>query len=273
MQKKLSALIEQQVVTDDDRLILDAFKQSDIKHVCQAIRDVKSADVVYQHVTLRFGSRGEQSVYSFDLSEGMRYALDLYSLYLALRQSRFQIDTFHPTLLNQIVVPIDANALLWRQGFEIFKQMLTLDSRAFRYLIPSLQIKVPESAYPQMVSLMARIRGHAHALWFDISVPCEQMAFVTKHQPDCVKLAISLENKEDRNTLLPIVRTLRSLKLNWVAGRVSSQSELSQYRLLGASHYFGYISDIPTSMVFKSLLDEDEPFVDNEDLLLLDLES
>nr|WP_062713610.1 EAL domain-containing protein [Grimontia marina] len=257
MLKTLTVLIEQHVDTEDDMLILDAFRQNDIKHVCQAIRDVKTADVVYQHVTLRFGSRGEQSVYRFELSEGMRFALDLYSLYLALRQSRFQIDTFHPSLLNHIVVPIDANALLWRKGHEALQQMLALDKRAFRFVIPSLQIQMPEKSHPQLVSLIARMRAHAGALWFDISIPCQQLEFMRKHLPDRVKLAISLDSKTDRHALLPVVRFLRTHKMPWVAGRVASQGELSQYRLLGATHYFGYFSDIPVSMSFKPLTDQE----------------
>lgn len=256
MLKKITVLIEQHVETDDDMLILDAFRQSDIKHVCQAIRDIKTADVVYQHVTLRFGSRGEQSVYRFNLSEGMRFSLDLYSLYLTLRQSRFQLDTFHPSLLNHVVVPIDANALLWRKGHEALQQMLALDKPAFRFVIPSLQIQVPEKSHSQLVSLIARLHAHAGALWFDVAIPCQQLEFIEKHRPDRVKLAVALENKETRHALLPMVRFLRSHRLPWVAGRVASQAELSQYHLLGASHYFGYFSDIPVSISFKPLQEE-----------------
>lgn len=264
MLKKITVLIEQHVETDDDMLILDAFRQHDIQHVCQAIRDVRTTDVIYQHVTLRFGSRSEQCVYRFTLSEGMRFALDLYSLYLALRQSRFQLDTFHPDLLNHVVVPIDANALLWRKGHEALQQMLALDKPAFRFVIPALQIHVPEKSYSPLVSLMARLRAHAGALWFELSVPCQQLDFVERHLPDRVKLAVSFENKAQRHALLPVARFLRTHNLPWIAGRVASQNELNQYRLLGATHYFGYFSDIPVSMSFKPRLDEAFITLDSE---------
>ncbi|WP_394211824.1 diguanylate phosphodiesterase [Enterovibrio calviensis] len=251
MHQTLRHLIEQHVVTDDDALILAAFLQNDIRHVCQAIRDVRSGVVVYQHVTLRFGSRGEQSVYSFDLSDGMRFSLDLYSLYLALRQSRFQIDTFHPDLVSDVVVPVDANALIWSTGQHALTQMLQLDKAAFSFLIPSLQINVSDEAQPRLVSLLATLRARSAALWFDISIPCHHIELMKRHRPDRVKLAITLASKQDRSGLLPLIRFFRSHRLPWVAGRISSQSELNQFRLLGASHYFGYVSDIPTSLSFK----------------------
>ncbi|MEF1301413.1 diguanylate phosphodiesterase, partial [Vibrio owensii] len=81
----LCDLALQHIVTDDDQLVFDALKHNDIQHACQAIRETKTGEVEYQHLTLRFGLRGEQSVYQFELLEQMQYCLDLYSLYLALR--------------------------------------------------------------------------------------------------------------------------------------------------------------------------------------------
>ncbi|WP_337240124.1 hypothetical protein, partial [Proteus faecis] len=57
-------------------------------------------------------------------------------------------------------------------------------------------------------------------------------------------------------SFLPIARFLRKHKYQWVAGRVASQVELNRYRLLGASYYFGYFSDIPTSLSFRSFDEE-----------------
>ncbi|MDD1781879.1 diguanylate phosphodiesterase [Enterovibrio sp. ZSDZ35] len=262
MRHTFRALIRKHAKTDDDKLLYDALSQNDVHHVCQAIRETASGEVAYQHVTLRFGSRGEQSVYQFDLSEELKYALDLFSLYLALRQSRFQLDTYHPDLINKIVVPIDSRALIWPSGQRLLNQMIKCDAEAFALLIPSLIL--PDDAEQQnaAIPLLSKLRAYAAELCFDISDPNYNLTFIAQHLPDKVKLAISLEHKEDRAALLPFIRFFRSHRVSWIAGRVASQNELNQYRLLGASHYFGYFSDIPTSISFKSFetysKDEDE---------------
>ncbi|WP_244156112.1 hypothetical protein [Photobacterium angustum] len=38
---------------NDDAILLDAFDQNDISHVCQAIRETTTNQVTYQHLTLR----------------------------------------------------------------------------------------------------------------------------------------------------------------------------------------------------------------------------
>lgn len=260
MLKKLSVLLEQHATTGDDKLILDVFKQNHIDHVYQAIRDVKTAEPVYQHAALRFGNQGHYSERDFNFSEGMRFSLALYSLYMALHQARIQLESPTQNHPDKIVIPIDANALLWRQGHEALQQMLALDKRAFRYLVPLLKVNVRETAHPPLISLLARIRSHTAALWFDIAVPCDQLEFIQKHRPDCVKLSLSLENRKNRQHLMPLVQFLHTLKLSWVAGQVSSNGELSQYRLLGASHYFEYDSETSTSEPVKTLADDEQDF-------------
>ncbi|MDW1913046.1 diguanylate phosphodiesterase, partial [Vibrio sp. 707] len=54
----LCSLAVQHIVTDDDQLVFEALKHNDIQHACQAIRETQSGEVVYQHLTLRFGLRG-----------------------------------------------------------------------------------------------------------------------------------------------------------------------------------------------------------------------
>ncbi|WP_139367741.1 EAL domain-containing protein [Enterovibrio nigricans] len=252
MRHTFRALIRKHAKTDDDKLLYEALSQNDVHHVCQAIRETDSGEVAFQHVTLRFGSRGEQSVYQFDLSQEFAYALDVFSLYLALRQSRFQLDTFHPDLVNKIVVPVDSQALVWPSGQRLLNQMIKCDAEAFAFLIPSLILPDDAEQQSATIPLLSKMRAYAGSLCFDITDPNKDLSFISQHLPDMIKLAISLEQKEDRSALLPFIRFFRSHRMPWVAGRVASQSELNQYRLLGASHYFGYFSDIPTSISFKS---------------------
>ncbi|KXF81144.1 diguanylate phosphodiesterase [Enterovibrio coralii] len=252
MRHTFRALIRKHAKTDDDKLLYEALSQNDVHHVCQAIRETQSGEVAFQHMTLRFGSKGEQSVYQFDLSQELRYALDVFSLYLALRQSRFQLDTYHPDLINKIVVPVDAEALTWASGQRLLNQMIKCDAEAFSFLIPSLILPEEKESQSAVVPLLSKMRAHASALCFDITEPNKDLSFMGQYLPDMVKLAISLEQKEDRAALLPFIRFFRSHRLPWIAGRVACQNELNQYRLLGASHYFGYFSDIPTSISFKS---------------------
>jgi len=77
-------------------------------------------------------------------------------------------------------------------------------------------------------------------------------------KPAMLKLSISLEEKENRQALIPVIKQLRKNKIKWVASRVASQKELNQYKLLGASYYFGYFSDIPTALSFKTFESDSE---------------
>ncbi|MHC6527876.1 diguanylate phosphodiesterase [Vibrio proteolyticus] len=253
----LRELIEQYVVTDDDKIIFEAFLQNDVRHACQAIRDAYSGEVEYQHLTLRFGNRSEQSVYQFDLSQTMQYCLDLYSLYLALRQTRFQMETFHPDLISNVVVPIRMSALLWEPGLEFLHQIFRHHQDAFAHVIPSLQMTPENFTQADSTELVEQIRTNAYALWFELCAPGEHFEPYADFKPDMIKFSFTLESKEDRSSFLPIIRFLRKHRLSWTAGRVASQIELNQCKLLGASHYFGYFSDIPTSVSFRSFDEAD----------------
>ena len=56
------------------------------------------------------------------------------------------------------------------------------------------------------------------------------------------------ETKEMRAGLIPIAHLTRRHNINFIAGRVATNKDLNQFKLLGASYYFGYISDIPASV-------------------------
>ena len=70
-------LFKDNLETDDDILLFEALQHNDIKHACQAIREAHSGEVIYQHLTLRFGENAEQSVYQYQLSPPIKYCLDL----------------------------------------------------------------------------------------------------------------------------------------------------------------------------------------------------
>mgnify|MGYP001259718365 CR=1 FL=1 len=258
MSDYLCALALQCIVTDDDQLVFDALNHNDIQHACQPIRETKTSEVQYQHLTLRFGLRGEQSVYRFDLSEQMQYCLDLFSLYLALRQTQFQLETFHPVLISNVVVPMHIDALLWQPGHHFIHQVMTFHNAAFQYMVPSLQgnqaLCWDESLSCQegVATLVKQLKGHAHALWFEVIPHQTHFEFIAKCKPDMIKLSVTTKNKQDQHSLLPIARILRRHQFSWVAGRIASQVELNRYRLLGARYYFGYFSDIPTPLSVKS---------------------
>lgn len=123
--------IEEQIVTEDDQLIFDAFLKNDIQHACQPIRDIFDDDIEYQHLTIRYGSEDENNVYKYDLSEEFSYCLDLFSLIIALRQAQFQTETFHPDLINSVVLPIRAEALLWGPGKPCWNRWRVSTRRSF----------------------------------------------------------------------------------------------------------------------------------------------
>lgn len=252
----LCCLAEEHIVTEDDKLVFDALKHNDIQHACQAIRETKTGEVEYQHLTLRFGSRGEQSVYQFELSEQMLFCLDLYSLYLALRQTQFQLEAFHPDLISNVVVPIHVDALLWQPGAHFLEQMIQFHNAGFQHVVPSLQADKVLCLHERVGTLVEQLKENAFALWFEIATNQIHFEHIVDFEPDMIKLSVTIENKEDQHAFLPIARFLRRNQFPWVAGRVASQVELNRYRLLGASYYFGYFSDIPTSLSFQSFDDE-----------------
>lgn len=245
-------LMEEHVETEDDMLLFEALKHNDIRHACQAIRETRSGEVEFQHLTLRFGGDGEQSVYQFHLSRKIQFCFDLFSLYLALRQTRFQLETFHPDLISNVVVPLQTEALTWPAGNLFFEQVIQHHKKAFEHVIPSLQLNNDLELSSETVHLIEQIDQYAYALWFEVAPPCPLFERIAQFHPAMLKLSVSLENKENRQAFLPIAKLLKKHKLKWVASRVASQKELNQYKLLGASYYFGYFSDIPTSLSFKT---------------------
>lgn len=251
-------LMQEHAETTDDALLFEALQHNDIKHACQAIREIRSEEVEFQHLTLRFGGDGEQSVYQFDLSQNIQYCLDLFSLYLAIRQTQFQLETFHPDLISNVVVPLRLDALDWPQGQTFFEQVVQCHGKAFAHVIPSLQLNSAQGFNPQALLLIEKIEQSAYSVWFEVSPPCEMLGQIAALKPAMLKLSISLEEKENRQALIPVIKQLRKNKIRWVASRVASQKELNQYKLLGASYYFGYFSDIPTALSFKTFESDSE---------------
>ncbi|KJY91918.1 MULTISPECIES: diguanylate phosphodiesterase [Vibrio] len=256
MYRYIAKLMEEHLETEDDQIIHQALVHNDIRHACQAIRSTDSGEVEFQHLTLRFGGDGEQSVYQFDLSQKVTYCLDLFSLYLALRQTGFQLETFHPDLISNVVVPLQVDALVWAPGEQFLEQVLLCHKKAFQHVIPSLQLSQSLGFHTSVEALIERVEQCAYALWFEVTPPCTLLEQLAHYQPSMLKLSVSLKEKQDRMAFLPIVRFMKKHKLKWVASRVACQKELNQYKLLGASYYFGYFSDIPTSLSFKTFTNE-----------------
>lgn len=260
----LRKLIEQHIVTEDDALIFEAFQHNEIQHACQAIRDVDSDDVELQHLTIRYGTDEEKNIYQFDLSEEFSYCLDLFSLTIALRQAKFQQETFHPDLISSVVVPIRAEALLWGPGKILLEQVARFHKKVFVHVILSLQVDFTTTSTEDVAQLVELIRGkdedNPFPVWFEISDPTEKFQSIAAYKPDMLKILVPIATKADRSAFLPVMRFLRQHKFEWVAGRVASQVELNQYRVLGASYYFGYLTDIPTPLSFQSFDKAKEDF-------------
>lgn len=248
----LHQLIEQHIVTEDDQLIFDAYCQNDIRHSCQAIRNANTSEVELQHLTLRFGSQGEQSVYQFDLSPPVLMCLDLYSLFLAIRHTQFQLEMFHPDLISNVVLPIQVETLLWEPSSHFLREIVRHHAEAFRHVVPSLQGDEILADKPRIQAPIDWLRKNTYALWFEVSTTHLHFERIADYAPDMIKLVVTLEDKQDRKAFLPIARFLRRHHYPWVAGRVACQIELNRFMLLGASYYFGYFSDIPTSLSFKA---------------------
>lgn len=260
----LSLQMKKNATTDDDKRVVQELNNNTIHQVEQAIRDVHSNEVRYQHLTLRFGR--DQNIHDLDLSPEMENCLDLYSLYLALRQARFQLETFHPDLISQLVVPLRMRSLLWLTGSQFFDQLLRQHGDAFAYMIPALKVEGDEWEQVQSARRIEQIREHAAALWFELVPPGEFLEACVRFKPDMIKLALALDDPNERANLLPIIRLVRKHRFSWTAGRIENQIELNQCRLLGADCYFGYVSDIPTSVDFHPIDDEEEDEISDEEL-------
>ncbi|WP_318499536.1 hypothetical protein [Photobacterium leiognathi] len=240
---------------NDDTILLDAFEQNDLRHVCQAIRETISNQVTYQHLTLRFGSNSEQSVYQFDVSKPVQFLFDLYSLYLAIRHIEFQLCTFHKDVINPLVVPINSETLSWPIGQSFINQVYQHHSSAMKYIIPCVQLHDTENnECHNVMTLNANLESlkkKAVQLWVDIIPPTRYLETLRTIKPDAIKTSHILNDDHKRSGLIPVIRFIRKNNTLFIAGRVGSQHELNQYRLLGAQYYFGYISDIPVSVSMR----------------------
>ncbi|WP_305374455.1 hypothetical protein [Photobacterium leiognathi] len=240
---------------NDDAILLDAFEQNDLRHVCQAIRETISNQVTYQHLTLRFGSNSEQSVYLFDVSKPVQFLFDLYSLYLAIRHIEFQLCTFHKDVINPLVVPINSETLSWPIGQGFINQVYQHHASAMKYIIPCVQLHDTENnECHNVMTLNANLESlkkKAVQLWVDIIPPTQYLETIKTIQPDAIKTSHILNDDHKRSGLIPVIRFIRKNNTLFIAGRVGSQHELNQYRLLGAQYYFGYISDIPVSVSMR----------------------
>ncbi|WP_305419111.1 hypothetical protein [Photobacterium leiognathi] len=240
---------------NDDAILLDAFEQNDLRHVCQAIRETISNQVTYQHLTLRFGSNSEQSVYQFDVSKPVQFLFDLYSLYLAIRHIEFQLCTFHKDVINPLVVPINSETLSWPIGQGFINQVYQHHSSAMKYIIPCVQLHDTENnECHNVMTLNANLESlkkKAVQLWVDIIPPTQYLETIKTIKPDAIKTSHILNDDHKRSGLIPVIRFIRKNNTLFIAGRVGSQHELNQYRLLGAQYYFGYISDIPVSVSMR----------------------
>ncbi|WP_318412172.1 hypothetical protein [Photobacterium leiognathi] len=240
---------------NDDAILLDAFEQNDLRHVCQAIRETISNQVTYQHLTLRFGSNSEQSVYQFYVSKPVQFLFDLYSLYLAIRHIEFQLCTFHKDVINPLVVPINSETLSWPIGQNFINQVYQHHSTAMKYIIPCVQLHDTENnKCHNVMTLNANLESlkkKAVQLWVDIIPPTRYLETIKAIKPDAIKTSHILNDNHKRSGLIPVIRFIRKNNTLFIAGRVGSQHELNQYRLLGAQYYFGYISDIPVSVSMR----------------------
>ncbi|PSV04340.1 hypothetical protein C0W80_01150 [Photobacterium leiognathi subsp. mandapamensis] len=240
---------------NDDAILLDAFEQNDLRHVCQAIRETISNQVTYQHLTLRFGSNSEQSVYQFDVSKPVQFLFDLYSLYLAIRHIEFQLCTFHKDVINPLVVPINSETLSWPIGQSFINQVYQHHASAMKYIIPCVQLHDTENnECHNVMTLNANLESlkkKAVQLWVDIIPPTRYLETIRTIKPDAIKTSHILNDDHKRSGLIPVIRFIRKNNTLFIAGRVGSQHELNQYRLLGAQYYFGYISDIPVSVSMR----------------------
>lgn len=241
-------LLIQAARTPDDHILLEAMQHNDIRHVCQPIRHTETNEVTFQHLTLRFGSNNEQSVYRFDLSEEMRYALDLFGLLLAVRHIKFQQETIHASLINPLVVPLQVETLLkWEPGQHFLSSLFEHHSQAMQDVVPCIQLFQSGLDSEQLGQLLGWLHDVCPAYWVDIRLPTAYLPLLERYSPAAIKIAQFNEDTTFKQGLLPVIRFLKQCHVEFVAGRVATQYDLVRFRRLGAGYYFGYISDIPTS--------------------------
>lgn len=116
-------MIEDNAVTDDDHKLAELMAADEVCHACQPIRYCSSDEIEYQYITLRYGDKKDHSVFALDISDTVRAALDLFALYLAVRQTQFELETFHPDLLNNLVFSMNACTLLRPEGKHFIDQL------------------------------------------------------------------------------------------------------------------------------------------------------
>ncbi|PWI33019.1 diguanylate phosphodiesterase [Vibrio albus] len=233
--------------TPDDAILLEAFTHNDVRHACQPIRHIRTDQVTYQHLTLRFGSNGEQSVYHFDTSEAVKRCLDLYSLSLAIHQISFQLETFHPDVINDLVVPIRADIFSCPDTQKFIRQLISQHKKALRHIIPTVQLFNPDLDLSLLASQLQPLREHTAELWFDVKSPTPYLEQLELLEPKTIKVSQPLHDFNAQVGLIPIIKYIRSHHLCLVSGQVNTQKELNQLKKLGTTYYFGYISDIPIS--------------------------
>ncbi|MDO6705488.1 hypothetical protein [Photobacterium sp. 1_MG-2023] len=241
-------LLIQAAQTPDDFILLEAMRYNDIRHACQPIRHTETNAVSFQHLTLRFGSNSEQSVYRFNLSDEMRYALDLFGLLLAIRHIQFQQETIHASLINPLVVPLQAETLLnWEPGHTFLSALYEHHGKAMREIVPCIQLFQPDLDQPKLKQLLSWLSDVCPMFWLDIRLPTPYLPLLEVYPPMAIKIAQVNEDTTFKQGLLPVIRFLKQHEVDFVAGRIATQHDLIRFRRLGAGYYFGYISDIPTS--------------------------
>lgn len=248
-------MIEDNAVTDDDHKLAELMAADEVCHACQPIRYCSSDEIEYQYITLRYGDKKDLSVFALDISDTVRAALDLFALYLAVRQTQFELETFHPDLLNNLVFSMNACTLLRPEGKHFIDQLGQHFKQPMSMLIPSLYLTPGEASNPATKAMLERLEDRFHKVCFDVHLPISDLEYLTPFDPQMIKISNSLDSQDEKRALLPVIRYIKRRKATLVAGRVTSQNTLSQYKMLGAKFYFGYVSDVPIPVHFKGFED------------------
>ncbi len=248
-------MIEDNAVTEDDEKLAQLMAADEVCHACQPIRHCNSDEIQYQYITLRYGEKKDHSVFALDISDTVRAALDLFALYLAVRQTQFELETFHPDLLNNLVFSMNACTLLRPEGKHFIDQLAQHYKRPMSMLIPSLHLTQGEATNPASKALLEHLEDRFHSVCFDVHLPVSNLDYLTPFAPQIIKISNSLDSQDEKRTLLPVIRYIKRCKATLIAGRVTSQNTLSQYKMLGAKYYFGYVTDVPIPVHFKGFED------------------
>ncbi len=260
---ELMIQLKHHLQTDDDRTIFDVFMQNDIQHVSQAIRHTQTRHVIAQYMTLRFGPRGEQSVYDFQLSKEVKYLLDIHGLYMVLRQLRFQLETLHPERIHPAVISINSDLLLWLPAQKLIRKVLRFDKRTFSLLVLCLQINTSNENTDLMAKIITNIQNRGAKVWFDFNQNYLDNSLLKLITPSAFKLTFDTNQYPLSAHSKHFILACNRKNIPWVIGRISSEAQLEIHRRLGASFYFGYLSDIPIRMSNRNFtlatqrLDED----------------